>query len=93
MCLLITLCVWHDQARMTDDSAKRSIRIPVLLTPEEVKNLDDYQFAHRIRTRSDAIRRLIELGSKTDAPAPTPAGPKARGKPRQTEPPGGQTGG
>jgi hypothetical protein len=44
------------------DDAKRTVRVPLLLTPAEAKNLDDWQFANRLRTRSDAIRRLIELG-------------------------------
>jgi hypothetical protein len=50
---------------MVDDSAddaKRTIRVPLLLTPEEAKNLDDWRFANRIPSRSAAIRRLIELG-------------------------------
>jgi hypothetical protein len=50
---------------MPDDSiddTKRIVRVPLLLTPEEAKRLDDWQFSNRLRTRSDAIRRLIELG-------------------------------
>jgi hypothetical protein len=44
------------------DDAKRTIRVPLLLTPEEAKNLDDWRFANRLASRSEAIRRLIELG-------------------------------
>jgi hypothetical protein len=64
MCLRHAWRLWHIQP-MTDDTTndvKRTVRVPLLLTPEEAKNLDDWQFANRLRTRSDAIRRLIELG-------------------------------
>jgi hypothetical protein len=65
MCLQHMTRLWHiwlmPDATMTDDT-KRTIRVPLLLTPEEAKKLDDWQFANRLRTRSDAIRRLIELG-------------------------------
>jgi hypothetical protein len=64
MCLRRAPRLWHILP-MTDDSAadaKRTIRVPLLLTPEEAKNLDDWQFANRLRTRSEAIRRLIEMG-------------------------------
>jgi hypothetical protein len=57
----------------TTDHAKRTVRVPLLLTPEEVKNLDDWQFANRQRTRSDAIRRLIELGLEAATPKSEPA--------------------
>ncbi len=40
---------------------KRSVRIPLLLTPEEVRDLDDWQFSNRLRTRSDAIREMMRL--------------------------------
>jgi hypothetical protein len=32
------------------------------MTPSEVKALDDWAFANRIRSRGEAIRRLIEVG-------------------------------
>ena len=48
---------------MTDE-AKRTIRVPLLLTTDEAKALDDWQFTNRLRTRNEAIRRLIELGLK-----------------------------
>jgi hypothetical protein len=80
MCLCVKrlLCLrrgrhpWHIPP-MTDDSpddAKRTVRIPLLLTPDEAKTLDDWQFANRLRTRSDAIRRLIELGLEAAKGAP-----------------------
>lgn len=42
---------------MTDD--KRTIRVPLLLTPDEAKELDDWQFSNRLRTRSDALREMM----------------------------------
>jgi hypothetical protein len=31
-------------------------------TPSEVKAIDDWSFARRIRSRGEAVRRLIETG-------------------------------
>ncbi len=39
-------------------------RKPVSLPPELAKAVDDYRFANRFKTESDAIRELIELGLK-----------------------------
>jgi hypothetical protein len=53
---------------MTEE--KRTIRVPLLLTPEEVRELDDWQFSNRLRTRSDALREMmrreIERGRKKE---------------------------
>jgi Arc/MetJ-type ribon-helix-helix transcriptional regulator len=37
-------------------------RKPVSLTPELATAVDNYRFANRFKTESDAIRKLIELG-------------------------------
>ncbi len=37
-------------------------RKQVSLTPEVEEAVDEYRFANRFKTESDAIRRLIELG-------------------------------
>jgi Arc/MetJ-type ribon-helix-helix transcriptional regulator len=39
-------------------------RKPVSLPPELAKAVEDYRFANRFKTESDAIRLLIELGLK-----------------------------
>lgn len=39
----------------------RTERIPLLLTKDEILDLDDWQFAHRMRTRSDAIRKMMRI--------------------------------
>ena len=43
---------------------RKTIRIPVLMTPSELSALDDWAFANRVRSRGEAIRRLIEAGIK-----------------------------
>lgn len=45
----------------------RTERIPLLLTKEEIRDLDDWQFTHRIRTRSDAIRRMMRIAIEVTA--------------------------
>ncbi len=41
---------------------KRDEKVPVLFTPTELKELDDWSFDQRIRSRGEAIRQLIKLG-------------------------------
>src|SRR5262252_2589237 len=43
---------------------RKTVRIPVLMTPRELSALDDWAFANRVRSRGEAIRRLIEAGIK-----------------------------
>ena len=54
----------------------KTVRITQMMSEAEVKAIDDWSFAHRIRSRSEAIRRLIELGLETAKANP----PKAKGK-------------
>jgi len=42
---------------MTAD--KRSVRVPLLLTPDEAQEIDDWRYTNRLPNRSDAIRELI----------------------------------
>jgi hypothetical protein len=51
---------------MADDL--KTERIAVMMTPAEVQALDDWSFAHRIRSRGEAVRQLIQTGLKADAP-------------------------
>lgn len=53
---------------MTDEL--KTERIMTMMTPSEVKTLDDWAFANRIRSRGEAIRRLIEAGRKAAGPVP-----------------------
>ena len=50
---------------MEDDL--KTERVTILMSPAELRALDDWSFANRIRSRSEAIRRLVQLG--LDQPA------------------------
>lgn len=49
---------------MAKDSkhAAREERLQVMLTPEEVKALDDFRFRSRMPSRASAIRELLKRG-------------------------------
>ena len=55
--------------------SKREIRVAVLLLKAGLKELDDWQFANRMRTRSDAIRAMmrVAIAAKKPAADQTPA--------------------
>jgi len=40
----------------------KDLRIPIQMSASEVKAIDDWSFENRIRSRSEAIRRLCQLG-------------------------------
>ena len=40
----------------------RENRIPIMMSDDELKVIDDWRFANRVATRSDAVRRLCYLG-------------------------------
>jgi hypothetical protein len=52
----------HRQKRLSGEVDGKSERIHIALNPAELAAIDDYRFANRIPTRSEAIRRLIEAG-------------------------------
>jgi len=37
-------------------------RVTILMAPSELKEVDDWSFSHRVRSRGEAIRRLISMG-------------------------------
>ena len=41
---------------------KKTERIGLVLSEEDLKEIDDWSWDERIRSRSEAIRRLIRLG-------------------------------
>jgi hypothetical protein len=48
---------------MTDEGAElKDQRVPLLMSQSEVKAIDDWMFAARIRSRGEAIRRLCQIG-------------------------------
>lgn len=44
----------------------RENRVPMMLSDEELAAIEDWRFANRIGTRSEAIRRLCQLGIQAD---------------------------
>jgi hypothetical protein len=40
----------------------REERLQFMLTPEELKALDDWRFAHRMPSRAAAVRELLKRG-------------------------------
>lgn len=70
-----TLCLMGVMVEKAEPAEK--VRVPLLLTPEEAKELDDWQFQHRHRTRTAALKALMQLGyaatatSKRDKPSST----------------------
>jgi hypothetical protein len=50
---------------MTNDL--RTERVTIMMSPSEVRALDDWSFANRIRSRSEAARVLIERGMAAEA--------------------------
>lgn len=45
---------------MSDE--QKSERVQIVISPSELKALDDWSWEQRIRSRSEAIRRLLKLG-------------------------------
>ena len=81
LCFTILLPGEHIMRFMGDmadkDTSADKVRVPLLLSPQEAKELDDWQFQHRHRTRTAALKALIKLGYEATA---TPA----KGKPSST---------
>lgn len=44
----------------------REKRVPIMMSEEEMSAIDDFRFANRIATRSDAIRRLCRMALVAD---------------------------
>lgn len=49
--------------------APRENRVPIMLSAQELQQIDDWRFANRVATRSDAIRRLTQIALAFDAKA------------------------
>ena len=48
---------------------KRENRLPVLLTDEELRRVQDYRWRNRIRSQQEATRQLIERGLAAETKA------------------------
>lgn len=44
----------------------RENRVPIMMSDDELRSVDDWRFQNRIATRSDAIRRLCRVGIETN---------------------------
>ena len=49
-----------------DNRTKRSERLQILLSGQELKALDDWRFEHRMPSRAAAVRELLRRGLNTD---------------------------
>jgi len=49
------------------DQEPRDVRLPIMVSRSEASAIEEYRFDHRISTRADAIRRLIEVGLKAES--------------------------
>jgi hypothetical protein len=65
--------------QIAEMAGQKTERLHVLLTKEEMEQLDDWMFAQRVRTRGEAVRRMLKIAVDTTAKAEDAAG--KRGKP------------
>ena len=45
----------------------RGQRLQIMLTPQELRKIDDWQFMRRMPSRAAAVRALLKLGLAVDA--------------------------
>jgi len=50
---------------VTDEPSKRTEKLQLLLSDEELAAIDDWRFEHRMPSRAAAIRELISRGLHT----------------------------
>jgi hypothetical protein len=48
-----------------DMDGQRTKRLHVLLTEEEMQELDDWMFSQRVRTRGEAVRQMLKIARDT----------------------------
>ncbi|NKC03869.1 hypothetical protein FGI60_16315 [Brucella haematophila] len=44
----------------------RENRVPIMMSDDELTAIDDWRYENRISTRSDAVRRLVQIGLRLD---------------------------
>lgn len=49
---------------MSDD--KKTLKFQMMMSPDEARELDDWMFKNRLRSRAEAIRRLCQMGLVLD---------------------------
>lgn len=45
---------------------EQSERLHMRISPEEITAIDDWRFANRVPSRSEAVRRLVQIGSRLE---------------------------
>lgn len=45
-----------------DKSEQKTVRFNMFMSPSEMEAIDEWAWKHRIRSKSEAVRRLIQLG-------------------------------
>ncbi len=63
---------------MTMKTGKRTEKLQLMLSDEELKAIDDWRFDHRLPSRAAAIRELISRGLHTGEFAEPPEGKSSR---------------
>lgn len=49
-----------------DDKELKDQRVVTMMSPSELEAIDDWMFKNRIRSRGEAIRRLVQIGMNFD---------------------------
>lgn len=49
----------------------KTVRLPVMMEPSMIEQIDDWSFDNRVRTRAGAVRRLILKGLAAEQEAET----------------------
>lgn len=45
---------------------KKTLKFQMMMSPAEAEVIDDWMFKSRVRSRAEAIRRLVEIGLAAD---------------------------
>lgn len=59
---------------MSSNVGKRTEKLQLMLSDEELQAIDDWRFAHRLPSRAAAIRELISRGLHTEEFREPPGG-------------------
>ena len=60
------------------DAEPKTERVTIMMAASELKAVDDWSFGQRIRSRGEAIRRLIQMG--LDAAPASAASPRSEAR-------------
>ncbi len=56
--------IWHEADEMRDEPNKTE-RVPVMMSLNELSEIDDVRFERRLHSRSETIRFLVKKGIET----------------------------